>query len=265
MTTPVQGDLASVETTGRVDTRSVRYAQQKVAAVLHFARDPILFARIRLTELADPSLERPSVAQVNLDVNGRVVRVQVARPTMVEAIDEAADRLRQRLNRTAGDWQAIRGSRPLTGTGEWRHESAPSDRPPFFPRPPEERRVVRRKAFAVPRMTVDEAAFDMDTLDYAFHLFTELGSDVDSVLHLVPDEPGYRLNQVRPHPDLVTLGRTAVTISPHPAPVLSVDEAVERLNLTGWPFVLFVDPAVVRGCVLYHRYDGHYGLLLPAE
>ncbi|MGF6887446.1 hypothetical protein ABIA39_005955 [Nocardia sp. GAS34] len=32
----------------------------------------------------------------------------------------------------------------------------------------------------------------------------------------------------------------------------------------GWPFVFFRDPACHRGCVLYHRYDGHYGLLTPS-
>ncbi|MFI8458033.1 sigma 54 modulation/S30EA ribosomal C-terminal domain-containing protein [Kitasatospora sp. NPDC085464] len=48
-------------------------------------------------------------------------------------------------------------------------------------------------------------------------------------------------------------------------PELTVAEAVSRLDLTGLPFVFFTDTATGRGNVLYHRYDGHYGLITPAR
>jgi hypothetical protein len=54
-------------------------------------------------------------------------------------------------------------------------------------------------------------------------------------------------------------------VSPVPAPCLAVSEAIERLELAGQPFVFFIDPDTERGTVLYHRYDGHYGLITPAE
>lgn len=47
-------------------------------------------------------------------------------------------------------------------------------------------------------------------------------------------------------------------------PTLSVAAAVERLSVTEEPFVFFVDAATGHGTVLYHRYDGHYGQLVPA-
>ena len=32
----------------------------------------------------------------------------------------------------------------------------------------------------------------------------------------------------------------------------------------GFPFLFFIDAAPGRASVLYHRYDGHYGLITPA-
>lgn len=264
MTTFFSADLVPVHTRGVVTSDEARYAQTRINAVLHYARDPVLFVRVKLTRLADPALARPAVAQVNLDLNGRLIRAQVARPTMQEAADELHDRLRDRLQRAAGDWEAIRGGRPSDEQHEWRHTNAPTDRPPYFPRPAEDRQLVRRKAFGLARMTVDECAADLQTLDYSFHLFTEDGSGIDSVLYRADDDGAYRLTQLHPCPDQVTVGRTPFTLSPHRAPRLTVDEAKDRLALTGWPFVFFRDATTERGCVLYHRYDGHYGLITPA-
>lgn len=265
MTTSFTEGFAPVHTQGAVTSDEAAYAHTRIDAVLRYARDPVLFVRVRLTRLADPALARPAVAQVNLDLNGRLVRVQVARPTMREAVDEVHDRLRDRLQRAAGDWEAIRGGRPTTELHEWRHTSAPTERPSYFPRPAEERQVVRHKAFSLARMTVDEAAFDMTMLDYGFHLFTEDGTGIDSVLYRTDDGVGYRLAQLHPRPDQVTFGMTPFTVSPQPAPELTVEQAQDRLNGTGQPFVFFRDADTGRGRVLYHRHDGHYGLITPAD
>jgi ribosome-associated translation inhibitor RaiA len=264
MTTHFTADVP-VHTRGAVTSDEAAYARARIEAVLRYARDPVLFVRVQLTRLADPALSRPAVAQVNLDLNGRLVRAQVARPTMREAVDEVHDRLRDRLQRATGDWEAIRGARPSDQPHEWRHGSVPTERPSYFPRPVEERQVVRHKAFSLAEMTVDEAAFDLAMLDYSFHLFTEVGSGVDSVLYRTDDGVGLRLAQVDPRPDDVVYGSTPVTVSTQPAPELTVQEATERLTVTGWPFVLFRDATNGRGCVLYHRYDGHYGLITPAD
>jgi hypothetical protein len=251
-----------VQTRGNVDPRDVVYVRGKVAAAMQHARDPVLLARARLTHLSDPALERPDVAQANLDVNGRMVRAQVAGPTMHEAVDALHDRLLERVERIAGDWEAIRGARPGPAE-EWRHQTPPAQRPPYFPRPPEDRQIVRHKAFAVARETVEEAAFDMDLLDYGFHLFTEEGSGLDTVLYRTPD--GLRMAQVEPRPELVTPGETPVSTSPHPAPTLTIDQAIAHLELMDWPFVFFRDAGTGRGSVLYHRYDGDYGLIVPTR
>lgn len=264
MTTSTAAESLAVVTRGAVAASDVAYARTRVEAARRYARDPILFVRAKLTGLTDPAVARPAVVQVNVDLNGRLIRVQVARPTMREAIDEAHDRLRDRLQRAAGDWEAIRGSLPTHEAHAWRHTSQPTDRPPYFPRPVEQRQIIRRKAFSLARTTVDEAARDMNQLDYNFHLFTERGSGIDSVLYRTDDGSHYRLAQLDPAPGRVSLGSTQVTISGHHAPRLRVEDAADRLNASGWPFVFFRDAASGRGCVLYHRYDGHYGLITPS-
>ena len=265
VTTPTAAESVHVRTHGDVAPTEVDYARTRAEAVLRYARDPVLFFRVKLTRLTDPALARPAVAQANLDLNGRLVRAQVARPSMREAIDEVHDRLRDRLQRGAGHWEAIRGGRPWEEPHEWRHASLATERPPYFPRAVNERQIIRHKAFSLPRMTVDEAAFDMDMLDYGFHPFIEDGSGVDSVLYRTDDGVGYRLAQVHVRPDHVIVGITPVTISPLPAVRLTVEEATHRLNENGLPFVFFRDAESGRGCVVYHRYDGHYGLITPAD
>ena len=266
MTTSTSAPYVHMQTQGDVSAADVDYARDRVEAALRHARDPVLFVRAKLSVLRDPAVARPAIAQVNLNLNGRVVRAQVARETLREAVDEVHDRLRDRLRRFAGDWQAIRGGRPSSGSEghEWRHTSVPAERPLYFPLPAEERQIVRHKAFGLRRMTVDEATFDMEMLGYQFHLFTEDGTDSDSVLYRIDDERGYRLSQVEPQPDRVTPGVEFVTVDTQRPPVLRVEEAVERLDVTGSPFVFFQDAATERGCVIYHRYDGHYGLITPA-
>lgn len=264
MATSTGRDALRVQAQRDIPHDDVRYARDKVAAAIRFAGKPVLHARVRLSRLGDPALARPALVQANVDVDGRLVRAQVARASMREAVDEAHDRLRDQLQRAAGNWEAIRGGRPRAGPHEWRHGSIPTHRPPHFPREPETRQVVRHKVFSLSRMTLDEAAFDMDMLDYDFHLFTEDGSGVDSVLYRTDGLMPFRLVQARPRPDRVHFGATPVTVSAAPAPVLDTDQAARRLEVTGWPFVFFRDAGTGHACVIYHRYDGHYGVITQA-
>ncbi|WP_239476627.1 ribosome hibernation promotion factor [Nocardia arizonensis] len=238
------------------------YAREKIGHALSFAPEPVLTARVRLTGHGDPAAVNPITAQANVNMGGRGVRVQVVAATTREAVDLLEARLKERFERLTRHWEAIRGRRPEPGPHEWRHDAPPRTPLPYFPRPREQREVVRHKSFALAEETCEEAAFDMELMDYDFHLFTESGSGVDSVLYRSGD--GYRLAQLEPRPDAVTGGSVPITVSPVPASVADVEEAVARLELTGWPFVFFRDRDRDRGCVLYHRYDGHYGLLTPA-
>lgn len=240
------------------------YARRKISGLGRFSHQPVLYARVKLTQLPDPAVERPMIAQANVDVNGQLVRAHAAAATAREAIDRLEARLRRQLEHFADGLEARHANRPRTGRREWRHRSEPTHRPSYFPRPVEERRIIRRKSFTLGTLTVDEAACEMDLLDYDFHLFTESGTGQDSVLYRV-GETGYRLAQVTPVPRTrLAAFELPVTLSAQPAPRLTADQAAERLNQLGLPFVFFVDARSKRGSVLYHRYDGHYGLITPA-
>ncbi|GAB4585633.1 HPF/RaiA family ribosome-associated protein [Nocardia sp. IFM 10818] len=254
--------IVQVSVGHHVSAGGADYAREKIGRILACAPEPVLSARVRLTGHRDPAAVNPVVAQANVNMNGRGIRVQVTAPTTREAVDRLAARLKQRFERLARHWEAIRGRRPAAGPHEWQHDAPPRIPLPYFPRAAEQREVVRRKTFALAEQTCDEAAFDMEMMDYEFQLFTELGSRTDSVLYRSGGR--YRLAQLTPHPEAVRRGRAPFTLSPAHAPVTDIAGAIARLELTGWPFVFYRDRASDRGRVLYHRYDGHYGLLTPA-
>lgn len=240
------------------------YARDKIGKLARLAHRPVLRAHVKLSRHGDPAVGRPVVAQANLSVNGRPVRAEAEGISAREAIDRLADRLRLRLARLERVWQTRRGGR-APGPHEWRHGNEPTHRHAYFPRAEAERQIIRHKSFTLHRLTVDEAAEEMGLLDYDFHLFTEAGSGQDSVLYR-SGPTGHRLARLTPpKPHELAAFELPVTISDHPAPRLTPAQAVDRLNLVGLPFLFFLDAQRDRGAVLYHRYDGHYGLITPAD
>jgi len=251
------------ETRGAVPEEAVSLAVQRVSSLLRIAPEPVLFARVKLTMMADPAVERPAIAQANVDLNGRLIRAQAAGQTMREAVGHACDRLRIQLERAARNWAAIRGTQPTAGPGEWRHQSRPAARLPYFPRSPEDRTVIRHKSYALAHETPDEAAAEAQLLDYDFHLFTEKSTGVDSVIYRAGD--GYRLALAQPQYRRLGPLVSSITVSEAPVPCLTTAEAMARLEAVGQPFLFFVDSQTGRGNLLYHRYNGHYGLVGPAD
>jgi ribosome-associated translation inhibitor RaiA len=247
---------------GDVPEEAANYARDRIPALGDELEVPILFTRVRLTHATDPSFDRPYRAQGNLIFKGRLVRAVVAGRTAHESVDLLYDRLRNQLVRHKPHWESRRGSRPSPEPNEWRRISEPAHRPSHFPRPADEREVIRHKAFAPQRINPDEAAWEMDQLDYDFHLFTDEQTARDAVVYR-SGPTGYRMARVDtgPEPD----SQIPITLSPQPAARLSFDEARERLELSGQPFVFFVDRHTDAGCVLYIRYDGHYGLITPSS
>jgi len=250
------------ETRGPVPEDMAGFAAHRVSSLLRVASEPVLFARVKLIMAADPAVERPATAQASVDLNGRLVRAQAVGQTMREAVEHACGRLRIRLERAARNWEAIRGGRPAPGPGQWRHQSLPAPRLPYFPRPPRERTVVRHKSYALARQTPDEAAAEAELLDYDFHLFTEKSTGQDSVIWRTAD--GYRLALAHRRTRRLGPVGPSITISEMPAPRLPVTEAAARLEAAGQPFLFFVNAGTGRGNLIYHRYDGHYGLIGPA-
>ncbi len=258
-TQPVQ---VQIETQGTVPEGMPELAIAKVDSLLRLATEPVLHARVTLTMAADPAVTLPAVARVNIDLDGRLVRAQAAGQTMREAVEHMASRLRARLERSTRNWEARRGSRPADAPGEWRHQSIPAHHPSYFPRPAEERQVIRRRSHAEGRKTLEEALADLNLLDYDFYLFTDELTGHDSVIYRVTH--GYRLAQAQlPRPRRAL--PPATTQTRQPAPRLTVSAAIARLEALGHEFLFFVDTDTSRGSLIYHRYDGHYGLIVPAD
>jgi len=80
------------EARGAVPEASADFAVQKVRSLLRLAPEPVLLARVKLGMQADPAVERPAVAQANLDLNGRLIRAQATGATMRDAVEHMVDR-----------------------------------------------------------------------------------------------------------------------------------------------------------------------------
>ena len=258
--TPVAQVRAEVR--GDVPRHLVRLAADRVGSLLELASEPVLFARVKLTMLEDPAVRCPAIAQVTVDLNGRTLRAQAAGRTMRAAVEHAGDRLRTQLVRAARNWEAIRGGRPVPGPGEWRHQSLPAPRLPYYPRPAEERGVVRRKSYALASETPEEAVAEAELMDYDFHLFTERTTGQDCVISRTAG--GHRLQLAGSQADRLGPVGPSITVSETPAPCLPLSGAASWLEAAGQPFLFFSNAETGRGNVLYHRYDGQYGLIAPA-
>ncbi|WP_027944117.1 sigma 54 modulation/S30EA ribosomal C-terminal domain-containing protein [Amycolatopsis taiwanensis] len=239
----------------------VEHARDEVGAVVRAAHLPIRSVRVRLTPHGDPELPYSVVAQANLLAAGRLVRAQADGRNSWEAIDRLQSRLREVLAHLTSGEEARQENRSSPGIVRWPHRSCPDEPSCWYPRPEEEREIVRHKSYPLRRCTVDDAAHDMGLLDYDFHLFTEAGTGRDALLHRV-GPTGYRLVFVTPPgPHEPATFQLPVTISAELAPLLNAAAAVVRLNRLGSRFLLFRDVDSGRGAVLYRRYDGHYGLI----
>jgi len=247
--------------TGDVGEDDRAYATERILGLTDALGTPILFARVRLGREVDPARARRATAQVTLDVNGEPLRAHVAAHTLHEAIDLVQQRLRDRIEHRA-QHRTTRRAGEQPAAGEWRHSDRVSERPRYFPRPVEDRQLVRHKTFSVDELTPDEAVYDMEQLDYDFHLFCDLATGTDSVVERLEDG-SYRLMRLAPADADPGAIAAPVVVSDTPVPEMRMDDAIERLDAGAEPFVFFVNPATGRGNVVYRRYDGHYGLIVP--
>ncbi len=225
---------------------------------------PIIFARVKVTVDEDRNPDEDSIVQGTIDVSGKLIRAQAAADTPLQALRVLEKRLERRLNRLAERREQRNERPPYTPEGTWRKGDLPSTRPGYFDRPPEEREIIRRKTYpSDERISVEEAVFDLDVLDYRFFLFTDVSDGTPSVVYERDgDVVLRRLDGSRPPEDAL---RISIEVNETPAPSISVEEAIERLDLSDEAFIFFQDTEEKMPRVLYRRYDGHYGLVEPTE
>jgi hypothetical protein len=187
------------------------------------------------------------------------VRAHRSAPTMTEAIDASATRLQRRIEALEERPQSLQ-FRHRDGQS-WHHDDEPAQRLRFYPRPVDERTVVRRKTFAIRSESIEDALFDLERLDHDFFLFVHDETNAEAVVHHAGD--GYGLRQRVATPDAIEKVEVPLTLGPPPA-TMSLDDALSILDESGAPFEFFVDETTGRGLVAYRRYDGNYGLILPS-
>lgn len=248
----------AVSSDGDVSPRAVERAEEKLEKIADLAPGPVLHGQLRLVMEPNPARPRPAKVEGALDVDGRIVRAQVAAPTMQEAVDRFADRLRSRLMRSVGRLRARRGSTGEAEPGQWRQADLATDRPDYFDRPPGERQIVRRKTFASPSSSPEEAVLDMEALDHDFFLFRNSKSGEENVVHRTADGD-YEL--IQPSGSGTDSGPGHLRPSKLVPPTISLQDAVTMLDVGNQPFLFFFDVDGGKGAVLYRRYDGHYGLI----
>lgn len=263
---PTQQLQLSVSTQGTVPPPARQRAEEKLGQIVGLIREPVLFAELRLVCDPSPLRVRPVVAEATLDINGTPIRAQVAAVDLDAAIDLLEERLKRRIarheQRLHRDGKERHRASSSNGR-EWRHGDRPAQRPEWYDRPADEREVIRHKTFALEPMTIDEAAFDLDALAHDFYLFTELSTGADALIAYDDDHQGLRLQlpEAVDPPSERTAVPYAVGVA---APRLTLRDAEERLDEGGERWVFFLDADSGRGHVVYHRYDGHYGLITPA-
>lgn len=246
MTTSEQGvPRAVVELRGGIAPDLVDYARGKVAVVLGHTGRAVLRARVRVLRHRDPARARPVEASADVDLNGRPVHVHVTATRPHEAVDLLVERLDHRLERL---------TRPIRK----QHRQRPARRS----RPRDDADIVRRHPRGARCCSVQDAAAEMDDLGYDFHLFTDIVSGQDAVVYR-GGPTGLRLALA----DGGTAGPYGpdITVSAVAAPVLDTGQALARLEITGRPFVFYLDADHGRAALLHHRHDGGYGLLDLAD
>ncbi|MEV6322165.1 sigma 54 modulation/S30EA ribosomal C-terminal domain-containing protein [Nocardia sp. NPDC051787] len=205
-------------------------------------------ARARLTAPSDP--EEPTVVQADISGRDITTRVQVTGPRGF-AVTFAAERLDRQLARMAA------------------HESRiwPDPARPALARVGEPREIVRRKHRTLLTCTPAEAVAVLDAMDYDAHLFTDVETGEDAVVHWAAE--GVRLIRQRAtYPPVwspeVIAASVPIVVDAEPAPRLNPGDAANVLCRKGLPFLFYTDPDSGRGGLLYRRYDDDLALVVPA-
>jgi len=192
----------------------------------------------------------PWQATARLLYEGRVLAAHASGRSADEATEMATERLRRQVRRVRDSEVALRNE-------PWRQQ----DRPQPSPKPPEQRRIIRRHTYPPTPLSTVEAVRELLDLDVEFVLFTHTRTDEDVVVHrLDSGEIGLLFPQgsaLADEDDIVVLEPSRYS---DPLPF---EEARTEMDVLNHRFLYFIDAADGRGKVIYLRHDGDYGLVEP--
>ncbi len=133
-------------------------------------------AKVVLSMLQGPRIDRKAKVEIQVNVPKGIVRVEEADPDMYAAIDRTIDRLEYQLKRyKERSWQRDRHvavpPEPVMIGGE---VAEPEDLEPL---------IVRTKRFHMKPMSPEDAAFEMESLGHDFFVFRNSESEEINVLY----------------------------------------------------------------------------------
>lgn len=247
---------------GEVSGRARRRAEQELVRLERYVKGPVMGGRIVLTQEQNPRIPAPARAEGELVLAGRAVRARTAAGSMDAAVDELGERLQRQVRRYVERMSARQREPAESPRGEWRHGSLRPARPERSFRPPEERRIERRKAFALEPMDVAEAALEMDALDHAFFLYRDAATGADALLYRRDDG---RLAVIDPHDAPAREETDPPRVRSRLSRPIDLRTVVREMDELEHRFLFFENENTGRGNVIYLRFDGHYGLIEPLE
>ena len=176
------------------------YTQTKLERAVHHFGDVVREADVHLSVARNPRVPQQT-AELTVFANGTVIRAQERSENLYASIDLAAGKLCRQLRRWKdrhSDHHHSHGHRASVtpGTEDVSAESQVDDsllegREAELPNP-----GVRRKYFAMPPMSLDEARRQLDLIDHDFYLFRERDSDELQVIYR-RNHGGYGVIQAR--------------------------------------------------------------------
>lgn len=252
----------AVTARGHIADSEKDHARKRVGVLDECVSDPILGARVTLMLERNPRLSRPARAEAELNVNGHMLRGRVAGETMREAIDVLGGHLERQLHDFVDRRTRLKRRAGESREGVWHHGQAAPPRASFDTKPVEERSIVRRKALPLAAIDPLLAVRELLDLDHDFFLFHDANTDSDAVAYRREDRTIGFIYPDATFPPLADEGPTRQATQPSK---ITVEAAVEQMNLLNHKFMYFTNTESGRGNVIYLRYDGNYGLIEPTQ
>jgi putative sigma-54 modulation protein len=176
-----------LDITGRhftVTAATRTFAEQRLAHTVRLVNNSALSAHIALTK------ERGRIrAEIDLHVKrDHFLHGEGTGPDAQAAIGVAAERIERQVEKLKGKWSGRRRRMPAVDEGE---------RVAARPAPPNGRRIIRARRYAVKPMSIEDAAAEIDDGSDAVIVFRNSASDAVTVLYRRPDG---NLGLIEPEP-----------------------------------------------------------------
>ena len=176
------------------------YTESKLERAVHHYDDMVVEADVHLSVARNPRVPQQT-AEVTVFANGTVIRAQERSENLYASIDLVANKLSRQLRRYKERHSDHHHSHGHSASETPRTESVNDETPvegsllqgreAELPDP-----GVRRKYFAMPPMTMEEARRQLDLIDHDFYLFRDADSDELQVIYR-RNHGGYGVIQAR--------------------------------------------------------------------